>query len=57
MGTVDYIARGYPCDGLAFHPGRCSNIPSRLENKKNVPSRPMIQKPELNTGTDGSLGS
>ena len=39
MGTGDH-AKGYPCDGLASHPGRSSNIPSRF----------MLRKPELSAG-------
>ena len=41
MGTSNHNFGGYPSDGLAFHPQGSSNIPSRL----------MLHKPELSTGT------
>ena len=45
MGTGDHNAGGLPCDGLASHPGASSNIPSRF----------MLQKPELRAGLMGHL--
>ena len=39
------IMLGSPCDGLASHPGGSSNIPSRF----------MLQKPELSAGLMGHL--
>ena len=45
MGTGDQNAGGLPCDGLASHPGGNSNIPSRF----------MLQKPELSAGLMGHL--
>ena len=40
MGIGDHNAGRSPCDGLASHPGGRSNIPSRF----------MLQKPELSAG-------
>ena len=45
MGNGDHNAGGKPCDGLASHPGGSSNIPSRF----------MLQKPELSAGLIGLL--
>ena len=48
MGTGDHNAGGgggLPCDGLASHPGGSSNIPSRF----------MLQKPDLSAGMMGHL--
>ena len=36
-----------PCDGLASHPG----------GSRNTPSHFILQKPEINTGLMGLLGS
>ena len=38
---------GYPCDGLASHPG----------GSRNTPSRFMLMKPEISAGPDGPSGS
>ena len=45
MGTGDHNAWGNLCDGLASHPEGSSNIPSRF----------VLQKPELSTGLMGHL--
>ena len=45
MGTGDHNAGGLPCDGLASHAGGSSNIPSRF----------MLQKPELSADLMGHL--
>ena len=45
MGTGDHNVWGTPCHGPASHPGESSNIPSRF----------MLQKPELSAGLMGHL--
>ena len=37
MDTSEHNVRGYPCDGLASHPG----------GSRNTPSRFMLQMPEI----------
>ena len=46
MGTGESNAGGNPCDGLASHPGRSINTPSRF----------MLRKLEISAGLMGLMG-